>query len=153
MNLQRRPIRSRSVLPGSREGVWSAGTKLRRLSRTWGESRWSLCRVGRWAVKTWNRKKSENRWIKTKAPSMYRHADIWRCCRCVMSAVSPLYIQQYLLIKAATQLFCTKCMETQVSASSLIEIIANYLSCSLRHSALRLHQVVRNMQTAAQSSQ
>jgi len=59
--------------------------------------------------------------------------------------------RQYLLIKAPTLVFYTKCSETQVAISSVIN--ANSPCCSFWRAALRLHQVVRNIQTTAQTSQ
>ena len=76
-----------------------------------------------------------------------------RCYQSIILAKFCRYTvyQQYLLIKAATLVLCTECSETRVATSSKIN--ANSLYCSLWHAALRLHQVVRNIQTTPQSSQ
>jgi len=58
--------------------------------------------------------------------------------------------RQYLLIKAEALVCCTECSETQVATCFWL-INANSLHCSLRRAALRLHQVVRNVQTTQQS--
>ena len=79
---------------------------------------------------------------------------ILRWCQSIILAKFCRYrvCRQYLLIKAAVLLFCTECSETHVAASALVSY-ANSLYCSLWHAALRLHQVVCNIQTTPQSSQ
>ena len=71
----------------------------------------------------------------------------------IISAKFHLYkaYRQYLLIKATMLVFCTKCSETQVATSSLIN--TNSLSCCLRQANLQIYQAVCNVQTAVQLSQ